>query len=53
MSIILKDYEIEKLKLAFPHTLAPLKQDYDQFEIDAMTDLGILKNHPHIYLGKH
>ena len=49
---VFQPWEIEKLSERFKHVKAPLQFDYQQFELEAMEDLGILKNHPHIYLGE-
>ena len=52
MVATLSEHEIEYLSHTFPHTKAPLEFDYKDFELKAMADLGVLQNHPHVYLGK-
>ena len=44
-------YEIQNLKTNFEHVKAPLEKDFDTFELEAISQLGVLKHHPHIYLG--
>jgi len=44
-------HEIRALKKAFPEEEATLKEDFQQFELDIVNNLGVLKHQPHLYLG--
>ena len=45
------EFEIEKLKTLFPDKSATLKEDLDDDELAAVSNLGVLKFQPHLYLG--
>lgn len=45
-------HEIRNLKKAFPSAKADLENDFEDFELAAINQLGVLKNQPHLYLGK-
>ena len=47
-----KNFELEALAKAFPSETATLEEDFDEEELKAMDDMGVLKGNPHIYLGK-
>ena len=51
MATTFNQHEIDNLSTAFAHTKAPIETDYKDFELEAMDALGVLKNHPHVYLG--
>ena len=44
-------YEIENLIKTFPYEKASLFTDFEQFELDAISQLGVLKDESHLYLG--
>ena len=44
-------HEIELLKKAFPFKTADLESDFDQEELEAIENIGVLKGNPHYYLG--
>ena len=46
-------HEIRKLKEAFPNKTATLETDFEKFELEAINDLGVLKNQAHLYLGNN
>ena len=46
------DFEISELKRLFPDKKATLKEDLNDQELAAVSDLGVLKFQPHLYLGK-
>ena len=46
-------YEIRNLIKNFPHEKATLEDDFLDFELDAIKDLGVLKKASHLYLGKY
>ena len=45
-------HEVKKLKAAFPEEKATLESDFEDFELSAINNLGVLKNQAHLYLGK-
>ena len=45
------DFEISELKRLFPDKKATLKEDLNDQELAAVSDLGVLKFQPHLYLG--
>ena len=45
-------FEIEHLKKIFPDEKATLENDFENDELLAIDELGILRNMPHLYLGK-
>jgi hypothetical protein len=44
-------FEKEGLEKLFGYAKAPIDEDFDGFEIEAINDLNMLKNNSHIYLG--
>ena len=44
-------FEKEGLEKLFAYSKAPIDEDFDGFEIDAINDLNMLKNNSHVYLG--
>ena len=44
-------HEIRKLKDAFPNKTASMETDFEEFELDAINNLGVLKHQAHLYLG--
>jgi len=44
-------HEIRKLKEAFPNKTSTLEADFDAYELEAINNLGVLKDQAHIYLG--
>ena len=45
-------YEVKNIIAAFPNQKAPLEADLNDFELEAVGQLGLLKNETHLYLGK-
>lgn len=45
------NFEIEHLKKIFPEEKASLKSDFDNEELLAIDELGVLRHMPHLYLG--
>ena len=45
------EYEITKLAEKFAHVKSTIEDDFEQFELDAINQLGVLKNENHLYLG--
>ena len=46
------NFELKALRKAFPNKPADLEGDFDDEELDAIANVGVLKGNPHIYLGK-
>ena len=46
------NFELNALAKAFPNQAADLEGDFDDEELRAIDDVGVLKGNPHIYLGK-
>ena len=46
------NFELDALAKAFPNKPADLEGDFDDEELEAIADVGVLKGNPHIYLGK-
>ena len=46
------NFELKALAKAFPNKPADLEGDFDDEELDAIANVGVLKGNPHIYLGK-
>jgi hypothetical protein len=44
-------FEKEALEKRFAYIKAPLEEDFDGYEMEAIKDLNILKNNSHVYLG--
>lgn len=44
-------FEIEHLKKIFPNESASLKDDFDESELEAIDEVGVLRGAPHLYLG--
>ena len=44
-------FELEALAKAFPPATADLEGDFDDDELEAIDNVGVLKGNPHIYLG--
>lgn len=45
-------FELDDLAEAFPKKPANLENDFDDEELAAIDDIGVLKGNPHIYLGE-
>ena len=45
-------FELDHLSKIFPNEKAPLKSDFDDEELAAIDNVGILRNSPHLYLGR-
>ena len=45
-------FELDGLAEAFPKKPANLENDFDDEELAAIDDIGVLKGNPHIYLGE-
>ena len=45
------EYEIDHLMKIFPDEKASLKADFADEELEAIDNVGILRNSPHLYLG--
>ena len=45
-------FEIDNLEKLFPSGKATLEDDFEDDELEAMDNLGVLKGRPHLYLGK-
>ena len=45
-------FEIDNLEKLFPSGKATLEDDFEDDELEAMDNLGVLKGSPHLYLGK-
>ena len=46
------NFELKALAKAFPNEPADLEGDFDDEELDAIANVGVLKGNPHIYLGE-
>ena len=44
-------YEVEKIIDNFPPSRATIDDDLEDFEVEAVGQFGLLKNHVHMYLG--
>lgn len=44
-------FEMKSLMEKFPFQAADLEADFKPFELEAINDLGLLKNASHVYLG--
>ena len=47
-----RTHEIKSLAEKFQPQKATLENDYEDFELDIISNFGSLKNHAHMYLGK-
>ena len=45
-------FEQTNLEELFPNAKASLEEDFEDDELIAMDNLGVLKGSPHLYLGK-
>ena len=45
-------FELDRLEELFPRGKATLEDDFEDDELEAMDNLGVLKGSPHLYLGK-
>ena len=43
-------HEIKNLQELFPFEQATLHEDFEDFELDVINDMGLLKNKAHYYL---